>query len=93
MYSLNDEINNQIDGNSTDYLPKNNNIKEKIEIIILQDNPTQFIKTDSVFLINEFVITNKAQRYDEDKKKKFNLEKLNKDYLIELKEQCKYLFS
>ena len=45
-----------------------------------------------VFLINVKVIPNKSKRYENDKRKKFNLETVNKDYLIKLKEQCKNLF-
>ena len=39
------------------------------------------------------VIPNKAKRYDKDKRTKFNLETVSKDYFIKLKEQCKGLFT
>lgn len=42
--------------------------------------------------MNVKVIPNKSKRYDKDKRTKFNLETVSKDYFNKLKEQCKGLF-
>ena len=59
-----------------------------------QKNDAQNIKfSASVFLKVVKVIPNKSKRYENDKKIKFNLDKVNKDYFIKLKDQCKNLFT
>lgn len=46
----------------------------------------------AVFLMNVKVIPNKTKRYDKDKRTKFSLDTVSKDYFNKLKDQCKGLF-
>lgn len=87
-------MNKQMPATSVDHLASSSTILRKKEFKSFQKNPSQVVKSNTaVFLINVKVIPNKAKRYDKDKKTKFNLETVNKDYFIKLKEQCKGLFT
>ena len=87
-------MNKQIPASSVEHLASNSTILRKKEFKSFQKNPSQIVKTtNAVFLINVKVIPNKAKRYDKDKRTKFNLETVSKDYFIKLKEQCKGLFT
>ena len=87
-------MNKQMPASSVAHLASNSTILRKKELKSFQKNPSQVIKPNSgVFIINAKVIPNKLKRYEKDKKTKFNLETVNKDYFIKLKEQCKGLFN
>ena len=87
-------MNKQMPASSVEHLASNSTILRKKEFKSFQKNPSQVVKTtNAVFLINVKVIPNKAKRYDKDKRTKFNLETVSKDYFIKLKEQCKGLFT
>ena len=90
-------MNKQIPASSVGHLASNSTILKKNEKKSFQKGPSQFAsqvsKTSAVFLMNVKVIPNKAKRYDKDKRTKFNLETVSKDYFIKLKDQCKGLFT
>ena len=87
-------MNKQIPASSVEHLASNSTILRKKDFKSFQKTPSQVVKTtNAVFLINVKVIPNKAKRYDKDKRTKFNLETVSKDYFIKLKEQCKGLFT
>ena len=87
-------MNKQMPASSVEHLASNSTILRKKEFKSFQKNVSQNMKTTTaVFLINVKVIPNKSKRYDKDKRTKFNLETVNKDYFIKLKEQCKGLFT
>ena len=90
-------MNKQIPASSVGHLASNSTILKKNEKKSFQKGPSQFSsqvsKTSAVFLMNVKVIPNKAKRYDKDKRTKFNLETVSKDYFIKLKDQCKGLFT
>ena len=87
-------MNKTMPASNVDHLASVSTILRKKENKSFQKNPSQVVKpTNAVFLLNVKVIPTKAKRYDKDKKTKFNLETLNKDYFIKLKEQCKGLFT
>ena len=85
-------MNKQMPASSVSHLASNSTILKKIEKKSFQKNTSQTIKTSAVFLMNVKVIPNKSKRYDKDKRTKFNLETVSKDYFNKLKEQCKGLF-
>ena len=86
--------NKQIPASSVEHLASNSTILRKKEFKSFQKNHSQVVKaTNAVFLMNVKVIPNKAKRYEKDKKTKFSLETVSKDYFIKLKEQCKGLFT
>ena len=87
------EINKQIPLTSRESLYTDNIISKKIEKKNFQKIPSQYIKTNLVFITNGKGKPNKTKRYDDDKKTKFNLEIVNKNFLTKLKEQCKDLFT
>ena len=87
-------MNKQIPASSVEHLASNSTILRKKEFKSFQKNHSQVVKaTNAVFLMNVKVIPNKAKRYEKDKKTKFSLETVSKDYFIKLKEQCKGLFT
>ena len=87
-------MNKQMPASTVDHLASNSTILRKKEFKSFQKNASQVVKpSNAVFLINVKVIPNKAKRYDKDKRTKFNLETVSKDYFIKLKEQCKGLFT
>ena len=76
----NDYINNEI--NKLEGLDK----KELLPIDKNENN-------DNIFLSNANSLSNKKKRYDKDIKIKFNLDMINKDYLKQLRKECKNLFT
>ena len=85
-------MNKQMPVSSVAHLASNSTILKKNEKKSFQKNISQTIKTSAVFLMNIKVIPNKGKRFDKDKRTKFNLETVNKDYFNKLKDQCKGLF-
>ena len=86
-------MNKQMPASSVEHLASNSTILKK-ELKSFKKNISQVMKPNTaVFLINVKVIPNKAKRYEKDKRTKFNLETVSKDYFIKLKEQCKGLFT
>ena len=85
-------MNKQMPASSVSHLASNSTILKKNEKKSFQKNITQPLKVTAVFLMNVKVIPNKAKRYEKDKKTKFSLETVSKDYFNKLKDQCKGLF-
>ena len=86
-------MNKQMPATSVAHLASNSTILKKIEKKSFQKTPsTSTTKTATVFLMNVKVIPNKAKRYEKDKRTKFNVETVSKDYFNKLKDQCKGLF-
>ena len=85
-------MNKQMPASSVSHLASNSTILKKNEKKSFQKNITQPFKASAVFLMNVKVIPNKAKRYEKDKKTKFSLETVSKDYFNKLKDQCKGLF-
>ena len=85
-------MNKQMPASSVSHLVSNSTILKKNEKKSFLKNTSQQIKTSAVFLMNVKVIPNKVKRFEKDKKTKFSLETVNKDYFNKLKEQCKGLF-
>jgi len=86
-------MNKQMPVPSVSHLASNSTILKKndrrsFQKHILQQNT----KTPAVFLMNVKVIPNKAKRFDKDKRTKFSLDTVSKDYFNKLKDQCKGLF-
>jgi hypothetical protein len=85
-------MNKQMPASSVGHLASNSTILKKNEKRSFQKTASQSTKIASVFLMNVKVIPNKAKRSEKDKRTKFNLETVSKDYYNKLKEQCKGLF-
>ena len=89
---LGTEMNKQMPVSSVSHLASNSTILKKNERKSFQKNVSQPIKASAVFVMNVKVIPNKAKRFEKDKKTKFSIETVNRDYFNKLKEQCKGLF-
>ena len=85
-------INKQIPVSSVNHLASNSTILKKNDKRSFQKYIATNPKTSAVFLMNVKVIPNKIKRLEKDKKTKFNLETVSKDYFNKLKDQCKALF-
>jgi hypothetical protein len=87
-------MNKQMPASSVSHLASNSTILKNNEKKSFQKNVTTMnVNTKSaVFLMNVKVIPNKAKRYDKDKRTKFSLDTVSKDYFNKLKDQCKGLF-
>jgi cytoskeleton-associated protein 5 len=85
-------MNKQMPVTSVAHLASNSTILKKNERKSFLKTTSHPIKTPSVFLMNVKVIPNKAKRFEKDKKTKFSIETVNKDYFNKLKDQCKGLF-
>ena len=87
-------MNKQMPAASVSHLASNSTILKNNEKKSFQKNVTTMnVNTKSaVFLMNVKVIPNKAKRYDKDKRTKFSLDTVSKDYFNKLKDQCKGLF-
>ena len=89
---LSTTMNKQMPASSVSHLASNSTILKKNDKRSFQKNIPQAPKTSAVFLMNVKVIPNKAKRLDKDKRTKFSLETVSKDYFNKLKDQCKGLF-
>ena len=89
---LSTTMNKQMPASSVSHLASNSTILKKNDKRSFQKNIPQAQKTSAVFLMNVKVIPNKAKRFDKDKRTKFSLETVSKDYFNKLKDQCKGLF-
>ena len=89
---LSTTMNKQMPATSVSHLASNSTILKKNDKRSFQKNIPQAPKTSAVFLMNVKVIPNKAKRLDKDKRTKFTLETVSKDYFNKLKDQCKSLF-
>ena len=87
-------MNKQMPASSVSHLASNSTILKNNEKKSFQKNVTSMnVNTKSaVFLMNVKVLPNKAKRYDKDKRTKFSLDTVSKDYFNKLKDQCKGLF-
>ena len=89
---LSTTMNKQMPASSFSHLASNSTILKKNDKRSFQKNIPQTPKTSAVFLMNVKVIPNKAKRLDKDKRTKFTIETVSKDYFNKLKDQCKGLF-
>ena len=87
-------MNKQMPASSVSHLASNSTILKNNEKKSFQKNVTTMNvnSKSAVFLMNVKVIPNKTKRYDKDKKTKFSLDTVSKDYFNKLKDQCKGLF-
>ena len=87
-------MNKQMPASSVSHLASNSTILKNNEKKSFQKNVTTMNvnSKSAVFLMNVKVIPNKTKRYDKDKRTKFSLDTVSKDYFNKLKEQCKGLF-
>ena len=86
-------MNKQMPVSSVSHLASNSTILKKNEKKSFQKTTSASIKTTAVFLMNVKVIPSKSKRYEKDKRTKFSLETVSKDYFNKLKDQCKGLFT
>ena len=87
-------MNKQMPAASVSHLASNSTILKNNEKKSFQKNVTSMnvSSKSAVFLMNVKVIPNKTKRYDKDKRVKFSLDTVSKDYFNKLKDQCKGLF-
>ena len=87
-------MNKQMPASSVSHLASNSTILKNNEKKSFQKNVTTMNvnSKSAVFLMNVKVIPNKTKRYDKDKRTKFSLDTVSKDYFNKLKDQCKGLF-
>ena len=87
-------MNKQMPASSVSHLASNSTILKNNEKKSFQKNVTTMNvnSKSAVFLMNVKVIPSKTKRYDKDKRTKFSLDTVSKDYFNKLKDQCKGLF-